>query len=241
MSGGVGPTYSDISLPKEQEHELKQSQDPTSSKLKKAGVLPFWQINALAVIIVLSASVMVSPGDFAFVLFSFIYIYFLSKFAFPTLPSSKDPQAFNPQNKFLRLYALLGVIIGLVLPIAYIFEGIIEGDKQGIKAATPHVFLLASQVFMDGVVFSDRFSTPIRVFVPVFYNSKRIFTLVEWLKNEFSKEEVYGASARRLYLGRMLAVANLAFWSSNLFGFLLLVHLPAAFKKYYSAHKESKD
>ncbi|BFG23365.1 hypothetical protein CerSpe_096390 [Prunus speciosa] len=116
-----------------------------------------------------------------------------------------------------------------------------EGDKQGIKAAAPHVFLLASQVFMDGVVFSDRFSTPIRVFVPVFYNSKRIFTLVEWLKNEFSKEEVYGASARRLYLGRMLAVANLAFWSLNLFGFLLLVHLPAAFKKYYSAHKESED
>ncbi|XP_021827080.1 uncharacterized protein LOC110767748 [Prunus avium] len=241
MSGGVGPTYSDISLPKEQEHELKQSQDPTSSKLKKARVLPFWQINALAVIIVLSASGMVSPGDFAFVLFSYIYIYFLSKFAFPTLPSSKDPQAFNPQNKFLSLYALLGVIIGLVLPIAYIFEGIMEGDKQGIKAAAPHVFLLASQVFMDGVVFSDRFSTPIRVFVPVFYNSKRIFTLVERLKNEFSKEEVYGASATRLYLGRMLAVANLAFWSLNLFGFLLLVHLPAAFKKYYSAHKESKD
>ncbi|VVA11139.1 PREDICTED: transmembrane [Prunus dulcis] len=240
MSGGVGPTYSDISLPKEQEHELKQSQDPTCSKLKKAGVLPFWQINALAVIIVLSASGMVSPGDFAFVLFSFIYIYFLSKFAFPTLPSSKDPQAFNPQNKFLRLYALLGVIIGLVLPIAYIFEGIMEGDKQGIKAAAPHVFLLASQVIMDGVVFNDRFSTPIRLFVPVFYNSKRIFTLVEWLKNEFSKE-AYGASARRLYLGRMLAVANLAFWSLNLFGFLLLVHLPAAFKKYYSAHKESKD
>ncbi|BFG23364.1 hypothetical protein CerSpe_096380 [Prunus speciosa] len=91
MSGGVGPTSSDVGLPKEQEHELKQSQDPTSSKLKKARVLPFWQINALAVIIVLSASGMVSPGDIAFVLFSFIYIYFLLKFAFPTLPSSKDP------------------------------------------------------------------------------------------------------------------------------------------------------
>ncbi|PQM36526.1 uncharacterized protein Pyn_00990 [Prunus yedoensis var. nudiflora] len=188
MSGGVGPTYSDVSLPKEQEHELKQSQDPTSSKLKKARVLPFLADQC--------------PGSHH-----------------------------SPISQWH----------GLVLPIAYIFEGIMEGNKQGIKAAAPHVFILASQVFMDGVVFSDRFSTPIRVFVPVFYNSKRIFTLVEWLKNEFSKEEVYGTSARRLYLGRMLAVANLAFWSLNLFGFLLLVHLPASFKKYYSAHKESKD
>ncbi|KAM1471552.1 hypothetical protein ACFX1Q_041922 [Malus domestica] len=63
MSGGVGPTYNDITLSREQEqeqlqHELvKQSKtDPTSSKLKRFGVIPFWQINALAIIIVLSAS-----------------------------------------------------------------------------------------------------------------------------------------------------------------------------------------
>ncbi|TQD99434.1 hypothetical protein C1H46_014908 [Malus baccata] len=167
MSGGVGPTYNDITLSREQEqeqlqHELvKQSKtDPTSSKLKRFGVLPFWQINALAIIIL------------------------------------------------------------------------------GIKAATPPVFLFACQLFMDGVVFGDRFSTPIRIFVPVLYNSKRIFTLVDWLRSEFSKqdEEVYGGSARRLYVGRVLVVVNLAFWSFNLFGCLLPVYLPKAFKKYYSAY-----
>ncbi|KAM2384566.1 hypothetical protein ACFXTH_041983 [Malus domestica] len=250
MSGGVGPTYNDITLSREQEqeqlqHELvKQSKtDPTSSKLKRFGVIPFWQINALAIIIVLSASGMVSPGDMAFVLFSFLYIFFLSKFVFPVPPSSQEPQFFNPHNKLLRLYIVLSVLIGLVLPIAYIFEGVLENDQLGIKAATPPVFLFACQLFMDGVVFGDRFSTPIHIFVPVLYNSKRIFTLVDWLRSEFSKqdEEVYGGSARRLYVGRVLAVVNLAFWSFNLFGCLLPVYLPKAFKKYYSAYSEVKD
>ncbi|CAL9008710.1 unnamed protein product [Prunus brigantina] len=248
MSGGVGPTCNDISLPKEQEHEFKEHHDPASSKLsprqkppaqRKPGLFSFRQLNALAVIVVLAASGMVSPTDFAFVLFSMIYIHFISKVAFPTtLNSPKDPAVFNPQNKILRLYVLVGAIVGLLLPIAYILEGMVEGDKEGISAASPHVFLLASQVFMEGVALTDRFSTPIRVFVPVFYNSRRIFTIVEWLRSEFSKEyEEYGGSAKRLYLGRGLAIANMAFWCFNLFGFLLPVYLPRAFKKYYSLQK----
>jgi len=47
----------------------------------------------------------------------------------------------------------------------------------------------------------------------VFYNSRRIFTLVDWLRNEITKvEQDYGGSTRRLHIGRALAVANLAFW-----------------------------
>ena len=132
----------------------------------------------------------------------------------------------------------IGAIIGLFLPVAYIFEGILEGDKEGIKAAAPHVFLLSSQVFMEGVAFSDRFSIPVRVYVPVFYNTRRILTLVDWLRSEFSKvDHGYAGSARRLYVGRVLAVANMAFWCFNLFGFLLPVYLPKAFKMYYSESK----
>lgn len=94
---------------------------------------------------------------------------------------------------------------------------------------------------MEGVAANDSFSTPIRVFVPVFYNSRRIFTLTEWLRNEFAKEDKeYSGSVRRLMVGRALAVANMALWSFNLFGFLLPVYLPRAFKRYYSLYK-SKD
>ncbi|KAK7343697.1 hypothetical protein VNO77_12649 [Canavalia gladiata] len=245
MSGGVGPTGCDISLPKEQEADHKEQQDHTLNNLHrpittphKVGFLSFRQLNCLVVVIVLSASGMVSLEDFAFVVFSIIYIYFISKVAFPPLHPSKEPSVFNPQNKLLHLYVFIGAIIGLYAPIAYILHGIIEGDKEGIKGAAPHVFLLSSQVFMEGVAFSGRFSTPIRAFVPIFYNSRRIFTIVDWLRSEIYKiNEQHRGSDRRIYVGRVLAVANMAFWCFNLFGFLLPLYLPKVFKLYYSGHK----
>lgn len=241
MSGGAGPTYDDISLPQEQEFKQNDNPDPLKNDTqtpRKSSLVSFRHFNALAMVLVLSASGLISPEDFLFVLFSIIYMYFLSKIAFPKLQSSAEPTVFDPKNKLLLLYVSIGAIIGLFLPIAYIFQGIFEGDKEGIKAAAPHVFLLSSQVFMEGVAFSGRFSTPVRVFVPVFYNSRRIFTITEWLRNEFSKvNEGYGGSARRLYIGRGLAIANMAFWCFNLFGFLLPVYLPRAFKRYYSDQK----
>uniref|UniRef100_A0A5B6ZNS6 DUF7733 domain-containing protein n=1 Tax=Davidia involucrata TaxID=16924 RepID=A0A5B6ZNS6_DAVIN len=241
MSGGVGPS-SDIAPPKE-EHEQqsnyqtsfpKNNQKPHTRK----AFFTFRHLNSLAVVVVLASSGMVSLEDLAFVVFSIIYMYFLSKVAFPSLSPSMEPPVFGQNNKILSVYVLIGAMIGLFLPIAYISEGIFEGDKEGIKAAAPHVFLLASQVFMEGVTFSGKFSIPIRAFVPVFYNSRRIFTIVEWLRSEISK--VDGGSAWRLYLGRGLAIANMAFWCFNLFGFLLPVYLPKAFKIYYSGYK-SKD
>ncbi|KAH7557660.1 hypothetical protein ACOSP7_027505 [Xanthoceras sorbifolium] len=251
MSGGVGPTGSDISLPKEEEAAFKLHDDtaaPGSSLKSKTATettpstprrhmfLNFHQLNALAVIIVLSASGMVSPEDFGFVIFSLVYIFFLSRVAFPTLHPSHVSPVFDVKSKLFRLYVYVGAAVGLFLPIAYIFEGIFEGDQEGIKEATPHVFLLASQIFMEGVSFSDRFSIPIRVLVPVMYNARRILTLLDWLRNEISKnEEDYKGTARRLYVGRALAVANMAFWSFNLFGLLLPVYLPRGFKKYYTA------
>ena len=129
----------------------------------------------------------------------------------PKLHSINPPSdflVFDPKTKILGLYVFVGAIVGLFLTLAYIFEGIFEGDKEGIKAAAT-----AAQVFMEGVAFSDRFSIPIRVFVPVFYNSRRIFTHVDWLWNEITKvEQDYEGSTRRLHIGRALAVANLAFW-----------------------------
>ncbi|XP_027110277.1 uncharacterized protein [Coffea arabica] len=253
MSGGVGPS-SDIRLPKEEEeeeiHQRKasfpkeggtQSQKPPQPS--RRGFFTFRQLNALAVIIVLSASGMVSIADFAFVIFSLVYIYFISTVAFPNHSPYADPPVFGQRNRILSLYVFIGALVGLLFPIAYIFHGIFEGDKEGIKAAAPHVFLLSAQVFMEGVSFSGGFSLPIRVFVPVFYNARRIFTIVEWLRSEIYKVEMeYGGSARRVYIGRALAVANMAFWCFNLFGFLLPVYLPKAFKIYYSSSvRKAKD
>nr|XP_016501775.1 PREDICTED: uncharacterized protein LOC107820071 [Nicotiana tabacum] len=243
MSGGVG-VCSDISLPKDEhiQQDNNQTKFPNNSQKKthhqNRRFFTFRQLNALAVVIVFSSSGMVSVEDFAFVLFSLIYMYFISKIAFPPISPQTEPPVFSENNKLLTLYVTIGAIVGLFLPIAYIFEGIYEGDKEGIKAAAPHVFLLSSQVFMEGLAFTDRFSLPIRVFVPVFYNSRRIFTIMEWLTSEISKvDQEYGGNVRRLYMGRASAVANMVFWSFNLFGFLLPVYLPKAFKIYYSGRK----
>ncbi|KAL3521543.1 hypothetical protein ACH5RR_019692 [Cinchona calisaya] len=244
MSGGVGPS-SDIRLPKEEEtitHTTAFTKEGTQKPQPRRGFFTFQQLNALAVIIVLSASGMVSIEDFGFVLFSLIYMYFISRVAFPSIHSYSDPPVFGQRNRILSLYVFIGALVGLFFPIAYIFEGIFEEDKEGIKAAAPHVFLLAAQIFMEGVSFSGGFSLPIRVFVPVFYNSRRIFTIVEWFRSEINKVEMeYGGNTRRLYVGRALALANMAFWCFNLFGFLLPVYLPKAFKIYYSSAHKAKD
>ncbi|KAF5176567.1 transmembrane protein [Thalictrum thalictroides] len=176
--------------------------------------------------------------DMGFVLFSLAYVFFLSKIAFPSSSTSIESPIFGEKNRILGIYVSVAALIGLFLPIIYIFHGIIKGDKQGIKAAAPHVFLLASQVFMEGLTFSGRFSIPIRVFVPVFYNTKRIFTIVDWMRAEIGKVDVEDSgSDMRLHVGRALAVANMAFWCFNLFGFLLPVYLPKAFKRYYGGFK----
>ncbi|XP_042505640.1 uncharacterized protein LOC122082241 [Macadamia integrifolia] len=203
----------------------------------RRGFLSFRQLSALAVIVIFPASGMVSFKDVAFTLFSPVYVLFLSKVAFPVLDPSTDPRVFGQKiNKFLSLYVPFTALIGLILPIGYIVEGILGGDKEGIKAAAAHFFLLCSQVFMEGLTFHAGFSIPIFAFVPVFYNSRRIFTIVDWLRAEMGKTvnaELSTSAARRVYFGRALAVASLLLWCFNLFGFLLPVFLPRAFKRYY--------
>ncbi|KAI3432066.1 uncharacterized protein J3R85_007441 [Psidium guajava] len=241
MSGGVGP-INDISLPKDDRPTTPPSSITTTTTTTKRGFLSFRQLNSLAVIVILAASGLVGFQDLAFLVLSLVYIYVLSVVAFPSLGPAREPTVFNPRNRVLRLYVSFAAVVGLFLPIAYIFEGIYEGDKEGMAAAAPHLFLLASQVFMEGVAFSARFSTPIRVFVPVSYNARRIFTLMEWLESEFGKEGGDGGgSARRIYVGRILAAANMALWCFNLFAFLLPVYMPRAFKKYYAAYYNVKD
>lgn len=239
MSGGIGPTAKDIALPAEGDEKTVTIPEHTPHHR----FVSLRQLNALVVSIVLAASGMVHAGDIVIALLSYPYIIFLSRFAFPPLRPSRsvEPLVFGASNRLLAIYVTIGALIGLLLPIAYILEGIMEGDKEGIKVAAPHVFLLASQVFMEGVTFSHHFSLPIRAFVPISYNALRMFSLIDWVTNEIMKEEAAGGeqwSALRLLAGRCLAVANLVFWGFNLFGFLLPVYLPRALKRHYDCKEK---
>ncbi|KAJ0453131.1 hypothetical protein HanRHA438_Chr15g0732021 [Helianthus annuus] len=138
MSGGVGPSGDILLKEEEPKHDQQQPQHqplPPEAQQKahiRRGIFSFQQLNALAVAVVLSASGMVAVEDFAFVIFSFFYMYFMSKVAFPTLHPSNNHQVFDDKNRLLRVYSFVGVVVGLILPVAYIFEGILEGDKEGI-------------------------------------------------------------------------------------------------------------
>ncbi|CAA7059552.1 unnamed protein product [Microthlaspi erraticum] len=240
MSGGVGPTYNDIALPKEEHHAAGETSTVAG---KTAGFFSFRQLNILAVIIVLAASGLVTIEDFLFTLLTVFYFFFLSKFIFPPHKNpTRDAPLTSSYRKIFGIYVASAGVVGLLIPICYIFEGMIEDDKRGVSAAAPHVFLLASQVFMEGIAATCGFSAPARILVPIVYNARRILTLVEWIMNEFSwgapvtgRETV---SARRLYAGKVLAVVNLGIWSFNLFGVLIPVYLPKAFKRYYGSDKE---
>ncbi|XP_010482604.1 PREDICTED: uncharacterized protein LOC104761252 [Camelina sativa] len=237
MSGGVGPTYNDITLPKEEE-EHQQTQTPSTRKT--TGFFSFRQLNILAIIIVLSASGLVTIQDFIFTILTLIYFFFLSKLIFPPHNNpSRDAPLTSSANKIFRVYVTSAGIVGLLIPICYIFEGMFEDDKSGVSAAAPHVFLLASQVFMEGLAASFGFSAPARILVPIVYNARRVLTLVEWIFSEFSREYVNGTtvSPRRMYAGKVLAAVNLGIWSFNLFGVLIPVYLPKAFKRYYGSEK----
>ncbi|KAM0949505.1 hypothetical protein DsansV1_C05g0053171 [Dioscorea sansibarensis] len=215
MSGGVGtiPTEPSEQIHKENADSLSltKSHPPTLRRR----FLSFRQLNALAAIIVLSASGMVPASDVIFSFLSLIYIHFLSLSSFPPSPHH-PPSIFSDDNLLLSLYLSAGALIGLFLPILYIFEGVVEGDKHGIQGAAPHLFLLSCQVFMEGVTFSRRFSLPMRMFVQVMYNARRLFTVADWVRREVGKEEEaeeYG-SGLRLMVGRALAMANMAFWTA---------------------------
>ncbi|CAO2838799.1 unnamed protein product [Amaranthus hypochondriacus] len=211
----------------------------TTKNPKKHGKIIFLtnlQLKCLTIMISFALTGTISIQEYGILVFTYIYLHILSNFAFPNT-SPINPSVFAsifPRTKTNDAYVLLTAIIGLFLPITYIFHGVLEGNKSGIEAAVPHVFLLASQVFMEGVAFSGGFSLPVFVFVPVFYNSYRLFSIKVWMENEFLKVE-----DGSLMVGKALALANVGIWTYNLFGFLIPDFLPKVMKEYYSVSDNS--
>ncbi|CAN6454416.1 unnamed protein product [Victoria cruziana] len=238
MSGGVGPVAGDIRLPNDDGSNTSYLTHPIERASRKFHILSFRKLNVLAVMIVLGASGMVSPFDLAFFFFSIAYTIVIARIAFPA--SAPPVRVFRKGNKLLGAYVAFAALVGLILPIIYIVEGVIDGDQEGMKAAAPHLFLLSAQVLMEGWSYSRQFSLPTQAFVPIFYNTKRVFSIVDWVRSELGKESGDVGSVLRLSIGRGLSFANLALWCFNLFCFLLPVYLPRAMKIYYLGDKENK-
>lgn len=117
-----------------------------------------------------------------------------------------------------------GVILGLVGPILWMIIQAKAGSALPslVGGAVGHVarpvLLLCVQIMTEFVARRWAWPLPLRILVPVFYNTCRLGYYYQWAIHSHMKS--------------VLAVANLLYWSTNLFGFLL----PIAVMRYLRAH-----
>lgn len=206
------------------------------------GSFSLLQLHVTGLILVLTSSGLVPILDITFALFTSVYMGFLNQVVFKPVSIGKPPNVMAGEG-MAQKYAILTAGVGLVLPAGYVLGAFVQGDQKALKAASPHLFLLSCQILSENVAFSlNRVSLPIRALVPLFYNTRRLFTLMAWVKVEMNKglESMDGhagtpllTAAQWIMVGRSLAILNMAVWTINLFVFLIPVLLPKTFKKHY--------
>lgn len=146
------------------------------------GSLRVIELQLVAFIMVFSVSGLVPLLDLIFPVFASAYFLLLSRLAFPSHgPVSSSLELFQGGRLF-RLYVLVGTIIGLFLPLAYVLGGFARGDDYAVRSATPHLFLLSFQVLTENIVSGfSLFSPPVRAMVPLLYTVRRIFVIIDWM------------------------------------------------------------
>ncbi|XP_074301353.1 uncharacterized protein LOC141632735 [Silene latifolia] len=204
------------------------------------------ELQLVAFIMVFSLTGLVPLLDLIFPAFASAYILALSKLSFPphhhpnaTMLSPNLYQA----GRFFRIYVILGTTLGLFLPLAYVLGGFARGDDHAVRSATPHLFLLSLQILTENIISGvSLFSSPVRALVPLIYTVRRIFVILDWVQHVWvNKTLPLNAAAKDVawfWFGRTLAVANMAYFSINLFCFLIPRFLPKAFERYYNERDE---
>lgn len=87
-------------------------------------------------------------------------------------------------STLFRMYVVVGTTIGLFLPLAYVLGGFARGDEHAVRSATPHLFLLSFQILTENVISGlSLFSPPVRALVPLLYTVRRIFVIMDWMKD----------------------------------------------------------
>ncbi|KAL9420635.1 hypothetical protein AB3S75_038246 [Citrus x aurantiifolia] len=208
------------------------------------GSLRVIELQLVAFITVFSASGLVPLLDLVFPAFASAYLIALSRLAFPAHGnSSSGSQELFRGGKFFRFYVVVGTTIGLFLPLAYVLGGFARGDEDAVRCTTPHLFLLSFQILTENVISGlSMFSSPVRALVPLLYTVKRLFLIIDWINDAwFNKTLPANAEVKDAawyWFGRVLAVANLAYFASNLFCFLIPLFLPRAFERYFKERDE---
>ncbi len=149
------------------------------------GSLRVIELQLVAFIVVFSASGLVPVVDLVFPIFITVYCFLLSYFVFRNYGNPDALQLFKG-NRAFQFYVILGTVIGLFLPLAYVLGGFARGDQEAVRAATPHLFLLSFQVLSENIIRGlNIFSLPVRALLPILYNMRRLFTLINWITATF--------------------------------------------------------
>ncbi|KAI4344837.1 hypothetical protein L6164_012024 [Bauhinia variegata] len=222
--------------PPHQKQRARQEQAPAGGLM---GSLRVIELQLVAFIMVFSASGLVPLLDLVFPAFTSAYLLALSRFAFPSRGSvSSGSQEIFQGSRLFRLYVVIGTTVGLFLPLAYVLGGFARGDEHAVRSATPHLFLLSFQILTENVISGfSLFSPPVRALVPMLYTVRRIFVILDWVNdvwlNKSLPANAHIKDTAWFWFGRGLAVANLVYFSINLFGFLIPRFLPRAFERYF--------
>lgn len=198
------------------------------------------ELQLVAFIVVFSASGLVPLMDLIFPVFVTAYLLILSKFIFPSYHQEGGRMEVFHGSRNFRLYVMLGTVVGLFLPLAYVLGGFARGDRDAVKACTPHLFLLSAQVLSENLVSNlGIWSPPVRAFLAAIYSARRIFSLAHWVDVQFSSkplpaEPMYKDHAW-IWFGRALSIANLVYFSINIFCFIIPRFIPRAFERYHEA------
>lgn len=154
------------------------------------GSLRVIELQLVAFIMVFSASGLVPLLDLVFPAFASAYLLVLSRLVFPAHGSvSSGSQEIFQGSRFFRFYVVVGTTIGLFLPLAYVLGGFARGDEHAVRSATPHLFLLSFQILTENIISGlSLFSPPVRALVPLLYTVRRVFVLIDWIKDVWVKK-----------------------------------------------------
>lgn len=115
-----------------------------------------------------------------------------------------------------------GALLGLLAPLGMMLRYATTDRMECARACARPLFFVCCQAISEAISRRSLTPLPIRILIPVAYNTVRIGYLWHWSNLPLK----LGG------LGRALAIANLTYWMANLFGFLI----PVAAVKYMRAH-----
>jgi len=121
---------------------------------------------------------------------------------------------------FYRQWLQWGMILGMYGPILTLLRLLPARKWIQAKACARPLFLLCCQALCEQTSKQKMTPLPINILIPIAFNALRLGSIWDWVRTPLG------------WFGRVLAISNLAYWGSNLFGFLL----PIASLRYLRAH-----